>query len=359
MADIPSVPDIGFKTETAFRAIEELSAAYVNQVGVPDTKSGLNKSINAVLPGFYREALVEINEIMAGRTVPPGFSGLTGTKWLTGNNDEKTVGLADIAFLNIPAPVFLTLAPDETDLVSTTISLQSSTTPANNRHVFSIQNVRTGVEPVPAQPISRSLKTHRNLQYWNETAAPTADNGDLLVAFMCTFEYWPQQNNDIVLMSHRSFETADETGNSLRLGWEIGIGQPPGAEGHPQDRVLYYRHIDSGDAEVKVFAVDGAGAFISIAPNREQMLGFRRVGTDLQFHINGFQVANATLSAAPLAGTDGSVRLRIGGTYDFSKNSDSTYRQVTVWDTSLVALPTFDHLRTYYQVITGFAAGAP
>lgn len=353
MVDSPSVPGLGIRSQAEFGALEEMAAAYVNQVGVPDTKATLDVNINAVLPKFYRDCFLEINSFLLGLFVPSGLAGLLGEKWIPGNSGAQTVSTADITFYSIPTPSYMAMVTGPGDEIGATTLISDDSAPAN-RYVFAVENCRTGVTPIPTEFVTKSLRTHRNLNYHADGASATAANGDQAVAFLVRMNEWNQDNTqDLVFASHRSYNSANESGPSFNLGWELGLAAHP-TSGVPEDYVLYYRDFDEDFLEQRVYAIDAAGDYLSLSPGVEYMIGFRRIGLALEFHINGQLVATQTLGALSKVGTDGTLRIVVSGTYDGSKNANSSFRQIAVWDATVDPIPDFDQLLTYYRVAAGF-----
>lgn len=367
MADTASNPDWGFITQADAAAVAEMEKLFtnVNAAGIPDTIETLDVNVNAVWGRFVYNFILYWNGLGNGEItpLPPGLSGLgsTSDKWRLHDDFSQHVGTADFTAKSIPVPDLAYPCNGSRANLAGGFNLINDASVPNQRGVYHIVNARGGVTDSHDNVLTRALRTHRDLHYWSDGNDTLAD-ADTAVAFRLHMTEWPQHNERVVLMSHRQYNGATETGVSFRLGWELALAAGPSPTSDPKDRVLEFRDMDNVDT-VRTVQL-GSGVELDTLPlSGDIHIAFVREpnGPDQQitFYLNGVPVQTTVMSGISAPGTDPNMRLVVGSDWDGSKNSNAAFRDIAVWKLLGAGLPNAGNIKDHARMTSGFTDVGP
>lgn len=362
--DPPTVVDWGNVTEAELRSIAEFLGGYMNRAGIPDTKEGLRTRANASWPRFMTEFVVCANEIWAGRKqVPQNTGGQApgaGKLWRQGDDEAWAINFFDFTLYSLPVPQVLWPfnARSESEFGAEVIGVDSS----DSRYLWEAMNVRGGVSgDLSEDRRIYGLRSTSNNHYWSSARVSNMEQpGELTVAGFFTLPQWNQANDGCVLLSHRLYNSADETGVVDRLGFELALGDPTGT--NPENLALYYRDRDGADVERTAVCEIGGGGDrgpVYLPWGREHFIAIRRVFSDftqtwhVSFMINGITIDDTDLGPQAEPGTSPDMRVLFGAAWDGLKHLGGGIRNVAIW-TPAQTQPTEAQLQTYYRVGAGF-----
>lgn len=359
--DPPTVVDWGNVDEVDLRQIPEFLGGYTNRAGIPDTKEGLRTRANASWPRFITEFIVCANEIWAGRKeVPQNTGGETAGKlWRQGDDEAWSINFDDFTLYSLPVPQILW--PFNASRTSQPGAQSLDVSGSQERFLWEAMNIRGGV--------SGDLSQNRQVYGLRSTSGNhyTADAGvtgmttpgDLTVCGFFTLPQWNQANDGVVLMAHRNFQSATETGAADRLGFELGLGSP-GSE--RTDLALYYRDRDANDNERIVIPTAGSGASegpIYLPWGREHFIAVQHYFTFAtesfwtRVIVNGLIVHDAPVGSVGTPGTSANMRMIFGADWNGLRHQGGGIRNVAIWPQN-VTQPTPEQLKTFYRVGAGF-----
>ncbi len=357
----PTLVELGVWTEPDFRAVPEFNGDYTNRAGIVDDKVGIRTRANASYPRFLEEMWFCVNEVFAGRKVVPGIgTPAESVKWRPGDDGAQSVNATDVNFYAIPLPQIQWSCAKILASEPAGVDIEIDSAEEFDTPLWSLENVRSGVDVGGPffQFKTFGLRGTPEKHYRSESDVDDLGlGGEVSVCAVFNLPQWPQTNEGVVLISHRRFDVADETGTASRLGWELRL--------RADDFALQYRDRDSADSErrIDLKAGDGLDEGVVYLPwNREHHICFQRYidPTDgNNFHvrllINGQLIYDESLGTTvnSIPGNSPNMRVLLGANWDGNMSYGGATRNVMIW-TDGMTQPSVAQIRTIYQIGAGF-----